>query len=70
MNIVKFRQKIDSIRAGGKTSAEIAIMCNINASYFSQIYNGKQEPSLNTLRKLCKGLNATIEDFIDMDVEN
>ena len=44
-----------------------ALRCDMNAAYVGHIERGVQNPTLNTLERICKGLDISVEDlFIDM----
>ena len=43
-----------------------ALRCDMNAAYVGHIERGVQNPTLNTLERICKGLDISVEDlFID-----
>ena len=43
-----------------------ALRCDMNAAYVGNIERGVQNPTLNTLERICKGLDIRMEDlFID-----
>ena len=43
-----------------------ALRCDMNAAYVGHIERGIQNPTLNTLERICKGLDISVEDlFID-----
>lgn len=51
----------------GYTQAEVAEMAGIAQPTYSNIENGKKNPSLNTLRRLAKVLGCKVENIIDTD---
>lgn len=53
----------------GYTQAEVAEMAGIAQPTYSNIENGKKNPSLNTLRRLAKVLGCKVENIIDTDEE-
>ena len=46
--------------ASGQTQEQFADMIGINRSYFSQIENGKKNPSLNVLVRIASGLDVPL----------
>ena len=60
-------ERIRKIRKEEGLSLELfALRCDMNAAYIGHIERGVQNPSLNTLERICKGLDISVEDlFID-----
>ena len=61
-------ERIRRIRKEEGLSLELfALRCDMNAAYVGHIERGVQNPTLNTLERICKGLDISVEDlFIDM----
>ena len=61
-------ERIKRIRKEEGLSLELfALRCDMNAAYVGHIERGVQNPTLNTLERICKGLDISVEDlFIDM----
>ena len=61
-------ERIRKIRKEEGLSLELfALRCDMNAAYVGHIERGVQNPTLNTLERICKGLDISVEDlFIDM----
>ena len=51
----------------GYTQAEVAKMAGIAQPTYSNIENGKKNPSINTLKRLARVLGCSIENIIDQD---
>ena len=62
-------ERIRKIRRQKGLSLEIfALRCNMNSAYIGHIERGIQNPTLNTLERICKGLDISIEElFKDKD---
>lgn len=60
-------ERIRKIRKEEGLSLELfALRCDMNAAYVGHIERGVQNPTLNTLERICKGLDISVEDlFID-----
>ena len=60
-------ERIRKIRKEEGLSLELfALRCDMNAAYVGHIERGVQNPTLNTLERICKGLDIRVEDlFID-----
>ena len=60
-------ERIRKIRKEERLSLELfALRCDMNAAYVGHIERGVQNPALNTLERICKGLDISVEDpFID-----
>lgn len=60
-------ERIRKIRKEEGLSLEhFALRCDMNAAYVGHIERGVQNPTLNTLERICKGLDISVEDlFID-----
>ena len=60
-------ERIRKIRKEEGLSLELfALRCDMNAAYVGHIERGIQNPTLNTLERICKGLDISVEDlFID-----
>ena len=60
-------ERIRKIRKEEGSSLELfALRCDMNAAYVGHIERGVQNPTLNTLERICKGLDISVEDlFID-----
>ena len=60
-------ERIRKIRKEEGLSLELfALRCDMNAAYVGHIERGVQNPTLNTLERICKGLDVSAEDlFID-----
>ena len=61
-------ERIRKIRKEEGLSLELfALRCDMNAAYVGHIERDVQNPTLNTLERICKGLDISVEDlFIDM----
>ena len=61
-------ERIRKIRKEEGLSLKLfALRCDMNAAYVGHIERGIQNPTLNTLERICKGLDISVEDlFIDM----
>ena len=61
-------ERIRKIRKEDGLSLKLfALRCDMNAAYVGHIERGVQNPTLNTLERICKGLDISVEDFfIDM----
>lgn len=51
----------------GYTQAEVAEMAGIAQPTYSNIENGKKNPSINTLKRLARVLGCSIENIIVQD---
>ena len=62
-------ERIRRIRKEEGLSLELfALRCDMNAAYIGHIERGVQNPTLNTLERICKGLDISVEDlFKDKD---
>ena len=60
-------ERIRKIRKEDGLSLKLfALRCDMNAAYVGHIERGVQNPTLNTLERICKGLDISVEDlFID-----
>ena len=60
-------ERIRKIRKEEGLSLKLfALRCDMNAAYVGHIERGIQNPTLNTLERICKGLDISVEDlFID-----
>ena len=60
-------ERIRRIRKEEGLSLELfTLRCDMNAAYVGHIERGVQNPTLNTLEHICKGLDIRVEDlFID-----
>ena len=60
-------ERIRKIRKEEGLSLELfALRCDMNAAYVGHIERGVQNPTLNTLERICKGLDISVEDlFMD-----
>ena len=60
-------ERIRKVRKEEGLSLELfALRCDMNAAYVGHIERGVQNPTLNTLERICKGLDISVEDlFID-----
>ena len=60
-------ERIRKIRKEEGLSLKLfALRCDMNAAYVGHIERGVQNPTLNTLERICKGLDISVEDlFID-----
>ena len=57
-------ERIRKIRKEERLSLELfALRCDMNAAYVGHIERGVQNPTLNTLEHICKGLDISVEDF-------
>ena len=57
-------ERIRKIRKEEGLSLELfALRCDMNAAYVGHIERGVQNPTLNTLEHICKGLDISVEDF-------
>lgn len=57
-------KRIRKIRQEEGLSLELfARQCDMNAAYIGHIERGIQNPTLNTLERICKGLNISIEEL-------
>ena len=51
----------------GVSQEEFAKKIGIDRTYFCKLEAGKKNPTLETLNKICAGLNITLKDFFDFD---
>ena len=60
-------ERIRKIRKEEGLSLELfALRCDMNAAYVEHIERSVQNPTLNTLERICNGLDISVEDlFID-----
>ena len=60
-------ERIRKIRKEEGLSLELfALRCDMNAAYVGHIERGVQNPTLNTLERICKGLDISVENlFMD-----
>ena len=60
-------ERIRKIRKEEGLSLELfALRCDMNVAYVGHIERGVQNPTLNTLERICKGLDISVEDlFMD-----
>ena len=57
-------ERIRRIRQEEGLSLELfARKCDMNAAYIGHIERGVQNPTLNTLERICKGLDINIEEL-------
>lgn len=57
-------ERIRRIRKEEGLSLELfALRCDMNAAYIGHIERGVQNPTLNTLERICKGLDISVEDL-------
>ena len=55
-------ERIRKIRKEEGLSLELfALRCDMNAAYVGHIERGVQNPTLNTLERICKGLDITFD---------
>jgi len=57
-------ERIRKIRKEEGLSLELfALRCDMNAAYIGHIERGVQNPTLNTLERICKGLDISVEEL-------
>ena len=57
-------ERIRRIRKEEGLSLELfALRCDMNAAYIGHIERGVQNPTLNTLERICKGLDISVEEL-------
>ena len=57
-------ERIRKIRKEEGLSLELfAQRCDMNAAYIGHIERGIQNPTLNTLERICKGLDISVEEL-------
>ncbi|MGP1413882.1 MAG: helix-turn-helix domain-containing protein [Bacillales bacterium] len=57
--------RIRFLRKEKKYSIEdLALECNINTNYLSDLERGKRNPTLKVLYKICNGLNINLEELM------
>ena len=61
----KLSSSVLSICDSGDLSYEAAAeLCDLSSRYFGDIARGKTSPTVNTLEKLCNGLNRTPNELL------
>ena len=61
----KLSSSVLSICDSGDLSYEVAAeLCDLSSRYFGDIARGKTSPTVNTLEKLCNGLNRTPNELL------
>lgn len=53
----------------GLSQKQLADMVGISQPSYSNIENGKRNPTVKTLKKIVKALNCNIEDLLEEDKE-
>ena len=65
---MKFNEKLRSLRLNkGYTQEDLASKLNVTRQSVSKWEQGINEPDIDTIKRLCKILDCTIEDLIDDD---
>ncbi len=63
INVI-FGNKVAELRKGQKMSQEeLADKCGLHRTYLGAIERGEKSPTLNTVYKIAKGLNITINQL-------
>lgn len=61
-------QRIKELRrASGESQEHFANRIEMARTYFTEVENGKRNPSLNNLEKIAKGLGKSLKEFFDSD---
>lgn len=55
--IIRIRKK------RGLTQEQLALLCDINRSHFARIEEGRANPSIKTLNKICRVLKIKIKNL-------
>lgn len=62
---VELGEYLKSLRTTrGLSTTKVKMMCGVNASYLSQIENGKKKPSPDTLKKLAPVYRVSYEELM------
>lgn len=48
---------------------ELAFQCNMQASHIGQLERGQKNPTLDTLTKIAGGLNITLPELLNFEIE-
>jgi transcriptional regulator with XRE-family HTH domain len=56
-----------AIETSGKSKTEIAAAIGVARATVSQYISGRIQPSLGTLAKLCKFLNISADEILDLE---
>jgi transcriptional regulator with XRE-family HTH domain len=60
--------KIKKVReAKGLSQKEVALMLKMDASQYSRIENGKNDPTTSTMQKIAKTLGVSVADLFNSD---
>jgi len=62
-NRIKELRKISAL-----TQEQLAEKANIDYKFFQKIETGKRNITVNTLIRICDGLNVTLKDFFNFDI--
>ncbi len=57
----------NEIESSGKSKTEIAAAIGVSKPTVSQYCSGKVQPSLSTLSRLCKFLDCSADDILNID---
>ncbi|MCR4329642.1 MAG: helix-turn-helix domain-containing protein [Candidatus Roizmanbacteria bacterium] len=52
-------------RQKGMSQIQLALLCDLDRTYISQIENGSANPSLNSLRRLANALDVSLYELLD-----
>jgi transcriptional regulator with XRE-family HTH domain len=55
------------IETSGKTKTEIAQAIGVSKPTISQYLSGRAQPTLSTLSRLCKFLDCSADDILDLN---
>ncbi len=69
MNLEKIGNRIRYIRVNytDLSQEEFAKKMGYDRAYLSRVESGKQNLTVESLIKICEGLNITLKDFFDFD---
>lgn len=69
MNLVKIGNRIRFLRVNyiGLSQEEFAKFLGYDRAYLSRVESGKQNLTVESLIKICYGLNISLKDFFDFD---
>ncbi len=68
MNLVSIGNRVKNLRIDkGLSQEELARRIDFDRTYLSRVESGKQNMTVETLLKICEGLDVTIKEFFDFD---
>ncbi len=66
MNLVSIGNRVKTLRNDkGLSQVELARRIDFDRTYLSRVESGKQNMTVETLLKICDGLDVTIKGFFD-----